>query len=101
VADGDRGGLLAEGVDLREADIIVGTSAGAVVGARLALGLDPIAMNFAADATAVSLPSPAAMAGLQALMAGMIRAASSPTPEVERIQSGRMALAAPAISEDA
>ena len=35
-------GLQAEGVDLREADLIVGTSAGAVVGARLALGLDPL-----------------------------------------------------------
>jgi NTE family protein len=94
-------GLLAEGVDLREADLIVGTSAGAVVGARLALGLDPIAMNFAEDATAVSLPSAAVMAGLQALMAGMIRAANSPTPEVERIQIGRMALAALTIREDA
>jgi NTE family protein len=93
--------LLAEGVDLRDADLIVGTSAGAIVGARLALGLDPIAMNFAADATAASLPSPEAMAGLQALMAGMIRAANSPTPEVERTQIGRMALAAPTISEDA
>jgi NTE family protein len=94
-------GLLAEGVDLREADLIVGTSAGAVVGARLALGLDPIAMNFAVDATAVGLPSPTAMAGLQVMMASMIRAANSPTPEVERIQIGRMALAAPTISEDA
>lgn len=94
-------GLLAEGVDLRVADLIVGTSAGALVGARLALGLDPIAMNFAVDAAAVGLPSPAAMAGLQAMMAGMIRAAHSPTPEVERIQIGLMALAAPTISEDA
>jgi NTE family protein len=93
-------GLQAEGVDLREADLIVGTSAGAIVGARLALGLDPIAMNFAETATAVSLPSAAVMAGLQALMAGMIRAANSPTPEMERIQIGRMALAAPTISED-
>lgn len=92
--------LLAEGVDLRDADLIIGTSAGAIVGARLALGLDPIAMNFAADATAVSLPSAAVMAGLQALMAGMIRAANSPTPEMERMQIGRMALAAPTISED-
>jgi NTE family protein len=40
------------------------------------------------------------MAGLQALMAGMIRSANSPTPEMERIQIGRMALAAPTISED-
>jgi NTE family protein len=93
--------LLAEGVDLRDADLIVGTSAGAIVGARLALGLDPIAMNFAADATAASLPSPEAMAGLRALMAGMIRAANSLTPEVERTQIGRLALAAPTISEDA
>jgi NTE family protein len=40
------------------------------------------------------------MAGLQALMAGMIRAANSPTPEMERTQIGRMALAAPTVSED-
>ena len=94
-------GLLAGGVDLREADLIVGTSAGAIVGARLALGLDPIAMSFAADTEAVSLPSAATMAGLQALMAGMIRAANSRYPEVERAQIGRMALVTPTVSEDA
>ncbi|MFB4278391.1 patatin-like phospholipase family protein [Nonomuraea sp. MTCD27] len=33
--------LAADGLDLREADLIVGTSAGAVVGAQLATGLDP------------------------------------------------------------
>jgi NTE family protein len=33
--------LAARGLDLREADLIVGTSAGAVVGAQLAAGLDP------------------------------------------------------------
>jgi len=34
-------GLADRGLDLREADLIVGTSAGAVVGAQLAAGLDP------------------------------------------------------------
>lgn len=34
-------GLLAEGVDLRNADLFVGTSAGSVVGSLLATGLDP------------------------------------------------------------
>ncbi|MEW1842136.1 patatin-like phospholipase family protein [Nonomuraea angiospora] len=33
--------LATRGLDLREADLIVGTSAGAVVGAQLAAGLDP------------------------------------------------------------
>ncbi|MEV0232599.1 patatin-like phospholipase family protein [Nonomuraea sp. NPDC050786] len=33
-------GLAASGVDLREADLVVGTSAGALVGAQLASGLD-------------------------------------------------------------
>ncbi|WP_431928936.1 patatin-like phospholipase family protein [Nonomuraea jabiensis] len=34
-------GLAANGLDLREADLVVGTSAGALVGAQLACGLDP------------------------------------------------------------
>lgn len=34
-------GLAARGVDLREADLVVGTSAGSVVGAQVAAGLDP------------------------------------------------------------
>jgi NTE family protein len=34
-------GLLDEGVDLRKASLIVGTSAGSVVGSRLAAGVDP------------------------------------------------------------
>lgn len=34
-------GLIERGVDLRDADLIVGTSAGSVVGAQLATGVDP------------------------------------------------------------
>jgi NTE family protein len=34
-------GLLEHGVDLRDADLIVGTSAGSVVGAQIATGVDP------------------------------------------------------------
>ncbi|MEJ8280611.1 patatin-like phospholipase family protein [Pseudonocardia spirodelae] len=34
-------GLLADGVDLRDADLVVGTSAGSVVGTNLAAGRDP------------------------------------------------------------
>lgn len=37
-------GLLADGVDLRDADLVVGTSAGSVVGANLAVGRDPAAL---------------------------------------------------------
>lgn len=45
-------GLLDEGIDLRRASLLVGTSAGSVVGARLAAGVDPreIADRIAARA---------------------------------------------------
>src|SRR5262245_47992427 len=37
-------GLCEGGVDLRQADLIIGTSAGSVVGAQLALGREPQSM---------------------------------------------------------
>jgi NTE family protein len=48
-------GLLDEGVDLRRAGLIVGTSAGSVVGSRLAAGVDP---RTIADAIIARAPNP-------------------------------------------
>lgn len=94
-------GLLDAGVDLRHADLIVGTSAGAVVGARLALGIDPRSWDLSIDAAVSGAPSADTGARLSELMAGMVRAVGSAMPDAERAAVGRMALAADTISEDA
>jgi NTE family protein len=49
-------GLLDEGVDLREADVVIGTSAGAFAGAALAAGADPDALYDAQVAGRVDEP---------------------------------------------
>src|SRR5713226_998914 len=52
-------GLLARGVDLRQADLILGTSGGSVAGSQLALGRSPSeveAFDFTARPPASELP---------------------------------------------
>jgi NTE family protein len=93
-------GLLDDGVDLRHADLIVGTSAGAVVGARLALGVDPRSWDLSVDAAVGAAPTPGTSSGLGEMLASMARAAVSATPEAERASIGRMALAARTIDEE-
>lgn len=92
-------GLAREGVALDGADLIVGTSAGSVVGARLALHLD-----LAATVEAVSEPlplPPGTSAGLEGLMAAMAEAASGAlSPEAARLMLGRISLAADTLDED-
>jgi NTE family protein len=87
-------GLAAAGVELGAADLVVGTSAGSIVGARLALGLDP-----AETVSAVGEPLPAgggspgtAMADLMTALAAAARGAQ--TPQQARVELGRLALAA-------
>src|SRR5262245_49811287 len=53
-------GLLARGVDLRQADLILGTSGGSVVGSQLALGRSPSeveAFDFTARPPGSDLPA--------------------------------------------
>jgi NTE family protein len=92
-------GLAQAGVALADADLIVGTSAGSVVGGRLALGLD-----LDAGVRSVSGPLPAKAAAGQALdqllktWAGA--AAGGLSPEATRIELGQIALAADTVDED-
>jgi NTE family protein len=92
-------GLAGEGVVLDAADFIVGTSAGSVVGAQLALRMD-----LAAAVAAVSAPLPvtsgadAAVAGLMEAMAKA--AAGTVSPEAARIELGRIAVEADTVDEE-
>ncbi|MDB5576374.1 MAG: Patatin [Bradyrhizobium sp.] len=90
-------GLGAKGVALGTADLILGTSAGAIVGAQLALGLDFINAAPPPGMAPPVAPSPEAMGHLAAAMA---RAAQSPTPEVERQAIGQFALTASSATEE-
>jgi len=105
-------GLLREGIDLRGSDFVVGTSAGSVVGAQIALGHD---LTTRADAQYVTpgdggsgpvadesgQDSPGADR-MMALMAAMEEsAAHTGTPEEARAILGKFALAQETIPQDA
>jgi NTE family protein len=95
-------GLAREGVVLGAADLIVGTSAGSIVGSRLALRMDlpalvssvgrPLPVPAAADA-------PAATGDLMSVWAAA--AAQGLTPEQVRVEMGKLSLTAPAEGEAA
>src|SRR5215468_4558975 len=93
-------GFAGQGIDLGTADLIIGTSAGAVVGAQLGLK-----QGFGAPpkiaATIASAPPPVHSDGLADLGAAMVRAAQSPEPELIRAEIGKMALSAQQIREEA
>lgn len=97
-------GLAANGVDLREADFILGTSAGSAVGAQLALGRDLAVVleryRRAPESDPNAEPSPGRRSGTAAspermreLMRVMAEsAAHDGTPEEARALIGRFAL---------
>ncbi len=91
-------GLAGAGVALGAADLVVGTSAGSIVGARLALGLD-----LAETVSAVGQPLPVeagASATIADLMTAWAGAASrAQTPEQTRIELGKLALDAHTAAE--
>ncbi len=91
-------GLAAAGVALGAADLVVGTSAGSIVGARLALGLD-----LAETVSAVGQPLPVeigAGTSIADLMTAWAGAASRAlTPEQTRIELGKLALDAHTVAE--
>ena len=107
-------GLAAKGVDLREADFILGTSAGSAVGAQLALGRDMATVleryqRAAAPAGApTTTTSPGRAAGtaaspgrMQDLMRVMAESAAfDGTPEEARAIIGRFALEAETAPEE-
>lgn len=100
-------GLAGEGLDLREADFFVGTSAGSFVGAQLALGREPESLVAAQMARAEggakaaaenSEPAPD-LTGLMAVMAKLYTS-DAPAEELRR-EVGAYSLAATTIDEDA
>jgi NTE family protein len=92
-------GLQGRGIDLGGADLIIGTSAGALVGALLALKEDLAAAAPHLETQVAPPPSAAALASLATLIAAMAAAAASPDPDAARAEIGRTAVAAPTFSE--
>jgi NTE family protein len=88
-------GFAGQGIDLGTADLIIGTSAGAVVGAQLALK-----QGFGAPPNTAASP-PVHSDTMADLSAAMVRAAQSSEPELIRAKIGKMALNAETISEEA
>ena len=97
-------GLAGAGVRLGDADLIVGTSAGSVVGAQLAAGADlSAAVELLAAATGDIDPAAnqAAVEGLQQLTTVVVEAVSAGgASDAVRARLGRMALDAPTVPEE-
>jgi NTE family protein len=94
-------GLRAEGVDLGRAELLVGTSAGAVAGAQLLLGIDLVdVVNDEIRAPGPAIYTPAALARLGEAFAEITAANASPDPEQARAALGAKALAADTVTED-
>ena len=92
-------GFAGQGIDLGTADLIIGTSAGAVVGALLALK-QGFGAPLKIDAAIASTPPPVRSDVMADLAAAMVRAAQSPEPELIRAEIGEMALDAQTINEE-
>jgi NTE family protein len=90
-------GLAERGVNLREADLVVGTSAGALVGARLAAGLDIERMYEEELAPPDGKPAPrVSLLGVFKLLWAITRAKDS---QEFGMRMGRIALAATTVPE--
>ena len=91
-------GLAEGGVALGAADLVVGTSAGSIVGARLALGLD---LTETVRAVGQPLPVEAgAGATIADLMTALADSASrAQTPEQMRVELGKLSLGAHTVPE--
>lgn len=94
---GPASGLIAQGVTLRTADAIIGTSAGAIAGAHLSLDL-----NFSVPAAALSQDAAALppSGALSELIRAMARSSQSLTTETDLQEIGRLALNAATPSEE-
>ncbi|GAB3142085.1 patatin-like phospholipase family protein [Microbispora hainanensis] len=91
-------GLAEQGIDVRDADLVVGTSAGAVVGAQIAAGLHPEQLMEAqlAPANGERLVKPTAM-GVMRLIWSLKR---SKSPQEFGIRMGRIARTAVTAPEE-
>ncbi|MHA6792580.1 patatin-like phospholipase family protein [Pseudonocardia bannensis] len=91
-------GLAAEGVDLADADLIVGTSAGSVVGAQLACGAD-VEKRYAAQLAPTAGEAAAALGPRTLLRLGLAMVGAR-DPQQARARIGRLALATPTVPEE-
>jgi NTE family protein len=83
-------GLADDGIAWHDADLIVGTSAGSIVGCRLALGMDPAAtLPVISQPLPIADDVPAAMAEMMTTWASAL--ASAGPPEEARVALGRLA----------
>jgi NTE family protein len=96
-ATGMIAGLAWLGIDLAEADVIIGTSAGSVVGTDIACGQEPEALYQAQ--LAPPAPEPAARVGWDFIGRLLWDVHTSPDPRRARARIGRWALAVPTMSE--
>jgi NTE family protein len=91
-------GLTGEGIHFAAADLIVGTSAGSVVGAQLALAMD---LSETVARVAEPLPVAEGASGLEAFMNAMAEAATGgSSPEEARLALGRLSTSAATVSEE-
>ena len=91
-------GLIQQGIDLGDASLIIGTSAGAIIGAQLALGLKFVAPEKLDPGM---LAAPASTSGdLPGLLGAIAQAVRSSEPEAERAKIGARALKAETPSEE-
>lgn len=91
--------LVAKGVALRTADLILGTSAGAIVGAQLALDL-ALAITAPGPGAPAPGPVPAPSNGMGELIRATAQASRAFAPEPFRQSIGQFALNAATPSED-
>ena len=92
-------GFAEGGVVFTDADLIVGTSTGSLVGAHIALGLEPVDANTVAAFDAL-LNAEGVEFQLQALLDAMAKAAKSESPEEGRRLVGRLAVEALTVTEE-
>ena len=90
-------GLAERGIDLAAADVIIGTSAGSVVGTDIACGREPEALYQAQ--LAPPAPEPAARMGWDAIGRLLWVMSTSRDPVRARARLGHWALAAPTMPE--
>lgn len=90
-------GLAANGIDLRDADLVVGTSAGSVVGALITSG-DDLETLYASQLAPPSIDAPVRM-GIGTMMRWGWAVACSRGPQEVGVRVGRMALATATVPE--
>jgi NTE family protein len=89
-------GLAEEGIRLADADRVIGTSAGSVVGSLVATGQDLAApMELVVSGSGVRIPD----GGVEAFWAALAKAAGAPSPEEGRRVLGRVSVESPTAGE--